>query len=397
MSLNFELSQEHKLARQAVSDMLDKYESRRTELDQMLKDQVFQADLWQDFAEVGLLGCLIPEEYGGNGMGMLAQTLGFEEICCHGFSPGILLVTAMDSACIAAFAPEDLKKRILPGVADGSIRLCFAITEPNAGTNTFRMETIARRKGDVYVVNGQKTFISGVDFCEYMLLVVRTTTVAELEKKGLPKAHGLSMMLVDTSSAGMEKHEIPIASVEGVRQFTLFFDDMEVPVENLIGEEDNGLMAMFNSLNPERILAAAICNGMADNAIRRAVVYANERKVFKNTPIGAYQSLAHPLAEAKIMLEAGRLMSYRAAWAYDEGRPPGEVGTMSNMAKFLSADNAFKAVDAAIETHGGNGFTEEFGLLRMLNGARLLKTAPISREMLLNYVAEWELGLPKSY
>jgi acyl-CoA dehydrogenase len=136
---------------------------------------------------------------------------------------------------------------------------------------------------------------------------------------------------------------------------------------------------------------------MADNAIGMAVAYANERRVFKNTPIGAYQSIAHPLAEAKVMLEASRLMAYRAAWAYDAGHPPGKVGTMANMAKLLAADNAFKAVDSAIETHGGNGFTEEYGLYRMFGGARLFKTAPISREMLLNYVAEWELGLPKSY
>jgi alkylation response protein AidB-like acyl-CoA dehydrogenase len=172
---------------------------------------------------------------------------------------------------------------------------------------------------------------------------------------------------------------------------------VEVPIENLVGQEDNGTFAMFNSLNPERILAAAICLGMTEFALKKAVEYSRERRVFKDTPIGAYQSIAHPLAEVKIGQEAARLMTYKAAWAFDAGQNPAEVGTCANMAKFLAADLAIKAVDHAIETHGGLGFAEETGLIYLWNGARLLKTAPVSREMILNYVSEWTLGLPRSY
>lgn len=398
MTLDFVLADEHQMVRNTVKQMLQKWQPRRQELHELAyKHNEFPQELWDDFAEIGLLGCLVPEEYGGNNMGLLPLTLAFEEICSQGFSPGLLLVTAMDTGCILKNASEGIKRKFLPKIADGSWKLCFAVTEPNAGSNTFRVETVARRNGDGYVLNGQKIFITGVDVADYMLLVARTTTLDELEAQGKPKSHGLSLFLIDTKSPGIDMQPIPVLATEGLTQFQLFLDDVEVPADHLVGEEDNGTMAMFTSLNPERILAAAICIGMAENAIRKAVDYACTRKVFKNTPIGAYQSIAHPLAEAKIGQEAARLMAYKAAWAFDQGINPAEVGTYANMAKFLAADVALKAVDAAIETHGGLGFAEETGLIYLWNGARLLKTAPVSREMILNYVSEWNLGLPRSY
>ena len=397
MALDFMLSEEQKLVRNSVRSMLQPFLARRQEFRDMAREGKFSEELWQAFADMGLTGCLVPEEYGGNNMGLLALALGFEELTANGFSPGLLLVTGMDSACILKNGSEEQKKRFLPKIADGSWKLCFAVTEPDAGTNTFQVQTVARRNGDSYVVNGQKTFITGVDISDYMLLVARTTTLKELEEQGKPKSYGLSLFLVDTKSKGIEKQPISIPLSEELNQFQLFFDDLEVPAENLLGEEDNGTMVMFNSLNPERILAAAICTGMAEFALKKAVTYANERKVFKDTPIGAYQSIAHPLAEVKIDLEATRLMMYKAAWAFDNDMNPLEVGTFANMAKFLGADLAIKAVDHAIETFGGLGFVEETGLIGQWSGARLLKTAPVSREMILNYVAEWNLGLPKSY
>ena len=397
MSLDFALSDEQKLVRTSVSEMLQPFIPRKKEFREMAAKGQFPEELWQAFADVGLMGCLVPEEYGGNNMGLLALALGFEELTSQNFSPGLLLVTGMDSACILKNGTEEQKQRFLPKIADGSLKLCFAVTEPNAGTNTFRVETLARKNGDTYVINGQKTFITGVDIADYMLLVVRTTTLAELAEQGKPKSHGMSLFLVDTKSKGIEKTPIDIPLSDELNQFQLFFDDLEVPAENLLGKEDNGIMVMFNSLNPERILAATICTGMAEYALKKAVDYAKERKVFKDTPIGAYQSIAHPLAEVKIGLEAARLMAYKAAWAFDQGFEPMEVGTLANMAKFLAADLALKAVDHAIETHGGLGFAEETGLINLWSGARLLKTAPVSREMILNYVAEWDLGLPRSY
>jgi len=398
MGLDFTLGDEHQLVRTAVRAMLQKYVPRRQELRELAqKERVFPQEMWEDFAKVGLLGCLVPEEYGGNNMGLLPLTLAFEEICGNGFSPGLLLVTAMDSACILRNGSDEIKQRFLPRVADGSWKLCFAITEPNAGTNTFRISTIARRNGDNYVISGQKIFITGVDVADYMLLVARTTSIEELEKQGKPKSHGLSLFLVDTKSPGIEMQPIPVLASEGLTQFQLFLDNVEVPVDNLVGQEDNGTMAMFTSLNPERVLTAGICLGMVEFALGKAIAYARERKVFKDTPIGAYQSIAHPLAEVKIQQEAVRLLAYKAAWAFDQGLNPAEVGTYSNMAKLLAADLAIKAVDHAIEVHGGLGFAEETGLIHLWNGARLLKTAPISREMILNYVSEWTLGLPRSY
>ncbi len=398
MDTNFALADEHNLVRTSVRSMLQRFDGKREEFrDLAVKEKRFPQELWDGFAEVGLMGCLVPEEYGGNGAGLLCLTIGFEEICAQGFSPGLLLVTAMDSACILKNGSDELKQRILPKVADGSLKLCFAITEPDAGTNTFRISTSARRNGDVYLLNGQKTFISGVDVADYMLVVARTTSIDELEAQGRPKSQGLSLFLVDTKSKGLGMQPIKIGLSEELTQFHLFFDDVEVPADQLVGEEDNGTFAMFNSLNPERILAAAICAGMSEAALKKAVDYAKQRKVFKDTPIGAYQSLAHPLAEVKIWLEAVKLMTYRAAWAFDNNHNPAEVGNYANMAKFLGADLAIKAVDAAIEVHGGMGFVEETGLITQWTGARLFKTAPVSREMILNYVSEWTLGLPRSY
>jgi alkylation response protein AidB-like acyl-CoA dehydrogenase len=230
-----------------------------------------------------------------------------------------------------------------------------------------------------------------------MLVVARTTTRDEVVERKLPKSHGLSLFLVDPKSKGVTKTPIPTVATEGVYQWQLFFDNVEIPAENLVGVEDQGVMAMFTSLNPERILVGGICCGMAEQAITMAVNYAKERRVFKDTPIGAYQGVQHPLAEAKIHLEASRLMTYRAAWAFDQNLNPGIVGNYANQAKLLAADTALEAVDASLETHGGIGFAEETGLAQLWNGARVLKTAPLNREMILNYVAEQDLGLPRSY
>lgn len=393
----FALTDEQQLVRTSVRQMLQKYIPRRDEFRRMQIERQFPQELWDDFARIGLLGCLVPKQYGGNDAGLVTLTVAFEELVTQGFFPGLMLVTSMDAACIVKNGSEELKARVLPQITSGKMKLCFAVTEPNAGTNTFRIETVARRDGDVYRLNGQKVFITGVEQADYMLLVCRTTTVAELQREGKPKSQGLSLLLVDTKSPGLTKTLLPTLTSDGAGQWQLFFDDVEVPADNLVGAEGGGALAMFNSLNPERILAAAICSGMTQHCLDKAVTYARERRVFKDTPIGAYQSIAHPLAEVKIWHEAVKLMMYRAAASFDAGMDPLQVGTQSNMAKFLAADLVMKAVDAAIETHGGNGFSEEYGLINLWIGARLFKTAPVSREMILNYVSEWDLGLPRSY
>jgi alkylation response protein AidB-like acyl-CoA dehydrogenase len=392
MSLDFELSEEHQLVEKTVRDAMAPWVERRAELREMTKRAELPEELWQHFAELGLLGCLIPEEYGGNGMGLVAQALGFESVTASGISPNVLLVNCMDAACIAKVGSEDLKQRYLPGIADGSHRFCFAITEADAGSNAFAMKSYAEPRGDRFVLNGSKVYISGFDVSKYMLLVARTQ---KADEKG--GHQGLTLFVVPTDSPGITSQLIPVSFSEGVNQYALYFDDVEIPAENVVGEVDAGAVAMFLSLNPERILAAAMCSGMSEYLVGAASEYARERKVFRGVPIGSYQGVAHPLAECKIQHEAARMMMLKAAWAFDRGWDAARVGSLANMSKFLCADSAVHSADVCIEVHGGNGFTEEYGFLDMYNGARLLKTAPVSREMILNFVSEWDLHLPKSY
>jgi alkylation response protein AidB-like acyl-CoA dehydrogenase len=209
--------------------------------------------------------------------------------------------------------------------------------------------------------------------------------------------HGLSLFIVPTDAPGIEKQLMPMAFNEGVGQYSLFFDNVEVAADQVVGQVDMGALVMFNSLNPERILAAAMCSGMSQYSVNMAAEYARERKVFRDAPIGSYQGIAHPLAMAKSEHEAARLLMLKAAWAYDQKWDAAKVGSLANMCKLMNSECALHSVDVAIETLGGSAFTVEQGLLPLWNGARLLKTAPVSKEMILNFIAEWELGLPKSY
>jgi len=398
MSLNFNFAEEHEMLIQAVGEAMKPWANeRKVELRNMVKNSIFPADMWQTFADVGLLGCLVPEEYGGTNAGLLPLALGFEKISAMGISPNILLVTCMDSACLARNASEQIKQQYLPGIVEGKIKFCFAITEADAGTNSFNMKTKAERQGDKFILNGSKVFISGAETAEYMLVVARSTSLEESLKTDMGQYFGLSLFIVPTNAPGMTKHIIPVGFNEGVGQYTVFFDNVEVLADQVVGKVDMGALVMFNSLNPERILAAAMCSGMSDYCITQAAGYAKERKVFGGVPIGQYQGISHPLAAAKAEHEAARLIMLKAAWAFDQNWDAAKVGSLANMSKLLNSDSAIHSADICIETFGGAAFTEEQGFLQMWNGARLLKTAPVSKEMILNFIAEWELGLPKSY
>ena len=398
MSLDFNFAEEHEMLIQAVGEAMKPWvNERKVELRHMVKNSIFPVDMWQTFADVGLLGCLVPEEYGGTNAGLLPLALGFEKISAMGISPNILLVTCMDSACLARNASEQIKQQYLPGIVEGKIKFCFAITEADAGTNSFNMKTKAERQGDKFILNGSKVFISGAETAEYMLVVARSTSLEESLKTDMGQYYGLSLFIVPTNAPGMTKHIIPVGFNEGVGQYTVFFDNVEVPADQVVGKVDMGALVMFNSLNPERILAAAMCSGMSDYCITQAAAYAKERKVFGGVPIGQYQGISHPLAAAKAEHEAARMMMLKAAWAFDQNWDAAKVGSLANMSKLLNSDSAIHSADICIETFGGSAFTEEQGFLQMWNGARLLKTAPVSKEMILNFIAEWELGLPKSY
>jgi len=398
MALDFSLSEEQQMVRDTARDVLGRFSDRRDELiHQIMVEKVFPEELWQAFAEAGFLGSIIPEEYGGTGMGLLPYALAMEEMGAMGFGNALMVVTVMDAACILRNGSEEMKQRFLPGIADGSLKLAFAVTEANAGSNSFRLSTIARRDGDVFRITGEKTFITGADVADYCLLVTRSKTYAECEAAGLPKAFGMSLFLVPTKMDGLSLHPIPTRGIEGMAQFTMVFEDAEVPADLLLGQEDAGAMALFNSLNPERILAAALACGMTRYLLERSCEYARDRKVFRGTPIGAYQAIQHPLAEINIELEAARVLTHKAAWAFDQDLSPAEVGLAANNAKYLAAELAIKAADRAIQTHGGNGFSDEYGVIHYWEAARLLRTAPITKEMILNYVAEHVLDLPRSY
>lgn len=398
MSLDFTFSEENNMLVDAVGEAMKPWANeRKRELQDMVDNSVFPEDMWQTFANLGLLGCLVPEQYGGSHVGLLPLALGFEKIAAMGISPNILLVTCMDAACLARNASDAMKEQYLPGIVDGSTKFCFAITEADAGTNSFNMKTRAVRDGDKFVISGSKTYISGVETADYMLLVARTTSKEDSEKTDMGQYHGLTLFVVPTDAPGIEKQVLPIGFNEGVGQYTLFLDNVEVAADQIVGEENMGALVMFNSLNPERILAAAMCSGMSDYCLGVAADYAKQRKVFRDTPIGAYQGISHPLAQCKAEHEAARLIMLKAAWAFDQHWDGAQVGSLANMSKLLNSESALHSVDVAIETLGGSAFTKEQGLLNLWNGARLLKTAPVSKEMILNFIAEWELGLPKSY
>ncbi|MBI4576182.1 MAG: acyl-CoA/acyl-ACP dehydrogenase [Planctomycetes bacterium] len=398
MSLDFALSDEQQALGEAIATMTKRFAGRREEFIQMiLKEHRFPEELWQALCEVGLLGCLVPEEYGGNGMGLLAMAMGLEQLARRGLGNALLVLGAMDACCIVRCGNEEQKRRLLPRLASGEDKYCFAVTEPNAGSNTFRIETLARKEGATYRLSGEKTFITGADVADRMLLVARTTSAAECEAQGLPKAFGLSLFIVDTKARGIDLKPIPTHGIEGMIQYTVHLDGVEVAQEDLIGEPDQGAMALFNSLNPERILAAASALGMTDYLLERSCEYARGRVLFGQKPIAAYQAIQHPLARIKAQSEAVRLVTYKAAWAFDQGHHPGQVGPFANMAKYLAAEMAVDACDRAIQTHGGYGFSEEYGIIYLWTTARLLRTAPISQEMVLNFIGEHVLELPRSY
>lgn len=344
-------------------------------------------ELWNALGERGFLGVNLPEEYGGGGMGLQQLTMVLEETGAAGCPLLLLLVSpGIIGTILARHGTAEQKDEWLRRVATGDLRFSFGLTEPDAGSNSRNISTVARREGDSYVINGQKTFISGVDECDLLLVVTKTG----VDERGRGQ---LTLLMVDPNADGLTRHPIDTALEEPEKQFTLFFDEVETPVGNLVGAEGRGLEAAFDGLNPERILSAAVSVGVARYALDKAAGYAKEREVW-SVPIGAHQGVAHPLAEAKVRLEQARLMMQKAAALYDAGLPAGEA---SNMAKLAAAEAGVMCLDRAIQTHGGNGVALEYELTNYWWLLRLQLIAPVSREMVLNFVAEQSLGLPRSY
>ncbi len=344
--------------------------------------------LWKELAEAGFLGVNLPAEHGGAGLGIYELAIVCEELARAG-TPFLLLIVspAICGTILAKYGTPEQRSMFLPGLCTGAKKMAFAITEPDAGSNSHEIATRAVRDGSGYRLNGTKYFISGHDEADHVLVVANTGAAA-----GSGRAR-LSLFVVPTDAAGLSATRIPVEIQSPEKQFTLFFDDVYVEENHLIGEEGSGLKQVFTGLVPERITGAAIANGLGLYALEKASRYARERKVWA-VPIGSHQGIAHPLAKAKIELELARLMTSKAAWLYDHGLDAGEA---ANMAKYAAAEAGLAALDQAIQTHGGNGLTTEFGLADLWGMARLLRTAPVSREMVLNYVAQHSLELPRSY
>ena len=276
-------------------------------------------------------------------------------------------------------------------MARGEIKLCFALTEPTAGSNSFRISTLARAEGDDYVLNGQKMFISAADEADHMLVVARTTPFDQAQDK----REGLSLLIVDRRAPWVTLQPLEMGVLHPETQFAVYFDDVRVPRSDLVGEEGKGSRYLFDALNPERISAAAVAVGLGQFVLEKAVAYARERVVF-DKPIGAHQGLQHPLAEAKTHLELAALMTRYAAQVFDGGDKV-TAAAYANMAKFAAAEAATEACDLAIEVHGGSGFSTDVDLITVWPFIRMLRTVPVSREMVLNYIGEHVLGLPRSY
>ena len=345
-------------------------------------------ELWRELGKQGFIGINLPEEYGGGGAGLSELALVCEETAAQG-SPLLLMLvsSAISGEVISRYGSQLQKQTWLPRMATGESKVVFAITEPDAGSNTLKMSTTAVRDDDGWLLNGTKYYISGVDEADAVLVVARTGTDDNTGKALL------SLFVVPTDALGLTVQRLPVSASLPERQFTLFFDNVRLGSEHLVGAENEGFAEVFHGLNPERIVGAAICVGVGRYALAKAAEYARTRKVW-GVPIGSHQGVSHVLAKAKIEVELAALMTNKAAWLHDNGQPAGEA---SNMAKYAAAEAASAAVDAAIQTHGGNGLSTEYGLIPLWGIVRLLRIAPVSSEMILNYVAQHSLDLPRSY
>ncbi|MFJ7064746.1 acyl-CoA dehydrogenase family protein [Streptomyces sp. NPDC101115] len=348
-----------------------------------------RASLWAEAGKLGYLGVNLPEEYGGGGGGMAELSIVLEEAGAAG-APLLMMVVspAICGTVIARFGTDAQKAAWLPGLADGSRTMAFGITEPDAGSNSHRITTTATRTEDGWVLNGRKVFVSGVDIADATLIVGRTSDA----RTGNLKA---CLFVVPRDTPGFGRRLIDMELAADEKQFELVLDDVHLPADALVGDEDAGLLQLFAGLNPERIMTAAFAIGMGRYALAQAVKYAKERQVWK-APIGSHQAIAHPLAQSHIELELARLMMRKAAALYDAGDDLA-AGEAANMAKYAAAEACVKAVDQSVHTLGGNGLTREFGLARLVTAARVARIAPVSREMILNFVSHQTLGLPKSY
>jgi acyl-CoA dehydrogenase len=388
--MDFELTAEQKMIVQTAADIARDFGPEYwREKD---KRHEFPEDFWKSLVEAGFTGIAIPEKYGGGGLGMFEMILAMETLVSEGCGLAgewfLCLSSVFGGLSIAKHGNEAQKAKYLPQIAKG-LEFCLALTEADAGTNTLNISTKAVKDGSEYVVNGQKMFISGADRAKGMLLVVRTTPVDKAPKRTL----GLSLFVVDLPSSAVEINAIEKHGINYSKTFEVYISDLRVPEGNLLGEVDKGWYSVLDTLNPERMSFSAAACGLGLLAIKKAVDYAKERKVF-DAPIGAHQAVQFPLAEAKAKIEAARLLNYKAALLFDKGL---DCGAEANMAKVAAVEAGTSAVYHAMQTFGGYGYAVEYDVERWWREVNLIRLAPVTHQMALAFIGQHVLGLPKSY
>ena len=360
----------------------------------------FPAEVWRDLADGGWIGLCVPEEYGGGGAGMLELAIACETLAASGGTGGTflyILTPGFGAMTLARHGTEAQRSAILPGVASGETQFCMALTEPDAGSNAIEITTSARVDGDELVLRGQKVWISGVENAAWMLVVARSTPADVARERLGSRTAGFTVVLVDVAQAvaagTLSFAPIPKMGGNIVTSSQVFLDDVRVPLTNVVGEVDAGFAVLWDVLNPERILAAAGGVGGAEAALRLAADYASQREVF-GRPIGANQAIQFPLAQLKAKTELARLMTYKAAWLFDQGRP---CGNETNIAKLTAAQVSWEAADRAFQTFGGMAYSKEYPVERLFRDSRIGKSIPVAEELVLAHIGTQMLGLPRSY
>jgi acyl-CoA dehydrogenase len=388
--MNFDLTEDQLAIQRAVADICEPFDDEYW----LRKDREggFPEDFYRAMADAGWLGIAMPQAYGGAGLGILEASVMMETVaasgaCLSGASAIHMNVFGLHP--VVVFGTDEQKQRWLPPIIRGEAKACFGVTEPNTGLNTLKLKTMAVRQGDRYVVNGQKIWISTAQVASKILLLARTTPLDEVKSP----THGLSLFYTDMDRSRIEVREIEKHGRKAVDSNQLFIDNLEIPLADRIGEEGRGFEYILHGMNPERVLLASEATGIGRAALRRAARYAGERVVF-DRPIGKNQGIQHPLAERWVELEAATLLYRHAAWLYDQGR---SCAAEANAAKFFCAEAGYKAAEWAVLTHGGMGFAKEYHVERYLREAMLPRLAPVSMQLILSFIAEKVLGLPKSY
>jgi acyl-CoA dehydrogenase len=356
--------------------------------------KAFPAEIWQAICEAGLAAAALPEMYGGSDLGMVELAMIVETLAASGAGStiGQLFMNnpIFGGVSLARFGSEEMKQTLLPKLASGEMLFCMALTEPNAGSNSLEIETFARREGNGFRINGRKIWITGVPQAHKMLVIARTKRKEEVSRR----TDGITMFLLDQEREGLSHSAIDKVGTNTLTSSLVYFDDVWAGPDEIVGTLDGGWRELLDVLNTERIVTTACLVGTCELAIRLAVDYANDRKVFGDTPIGAYQGLQFPLAEAFGQAECARLMNYKAASLFDAGLA---YGTEANVAKLIGAQAAQLATDRAMQTMGGMGYAKESHVERLWRDARLFRFAPVSEEMILNFIAQHNLKMPRSY